>query len=215
MNRKRRELYPGIYTKCFETRAVRDQHGRPWYIRVYFDLCKSELHTINLATVDPINKNNGNVTLAICYDGKLGHKFNKHQYYRSLSIKRGSIRFKNSSAEFKNGWTPGILNEVVDPDWPINQILRACDNKGALTVEVEVEIEFQFISGGHEVDNKYRTRYTVYKRKYWDEITKEQKAACCTSFWLHTWEDIELIGYDIIINFVYPFSFRVIHTVCC
>lgn len=61
-----------------------------------------------------------------------------------IVVRKGSIRFKNNSAEFQDELFPGvgpIGRGGVLAEWPLNHILNACDNEGKLKVEVDIEYE--------------------------------------------------------------------------
>ena len=139
----------------FRTRSVRDQHGHPWYFDVHFDIPSPRSY-------DPkwtqqrfdewlYQKSTSNaIALELNYDGELYYSFNQHLFKRYISIKKGSIQFKNCCAEFTNGYSMRCQSGnrgMVCSDWSKNQILRGCDDKG--TFIVEVHIEFEYISAAN------------------------------------------------------------------
>ena len=134
----------------FRTRSVRDQHGHPWYFDVHFDIPSPRSY-------DPkwtqqrfdewlYQKSTSNaIALELNYDGELYYSFNQHLFKRYISIKKGSIQFKNCCAEFTNGYSMRCQSGnrgLVCSDWSKNQILRGCDDKGTFIVEVHVEFEY-------------------------------------------------------------------------
>lgn len=138
----------------FRTHSVRDQHGHPWYFNVDFDIPSPRSYDpkwtqqrfdewlYQESTSDAI-------TLELHYDGELNYSFNQHLFKRYISIKKGSIQFKNCCAEFTNVYSMGYQSgkkkknrSLVCSDWSKNQILRGCDDKGTFIVEVHVEFEY-------------------------------------------------------------------------
>jgi len=134
----------------FRTRSVRDQHGHPWYFNVDFDIPSPRSYDpkwtqqrfdewlYQESTSDAI-------TLELHYDGELNYSFNQHLFKRYISIKKGSIQFKNCCAEFTNVYSMGYQSgnrSLICSDWSKNQILRGCDDKGTFIVEVHVEFEY-------------------------------------------------------------------------
>ena len=128
----------------------------------------------NKDMTDPINTNSA-VSIALVYDedevyrgekninskiilpirGLQGSNCSQKEIYRGdknkesrIVVTKGSIRFKNHSAEFQDGCftqhgygrnlaTAGCGGVLAE--WPWNQIVSACDNEGKLTVVVDIE----------------------------------------------------------------------------
>ena len=148
----------------FRTRSVRDQHGHPWYFNVDFDIPspRSRNESCPFRIVAPKwtqqrfdewfyqESTSDAIAIELNYDGELYYGFNQHLFKRYISIKKGSIQFKNCCAEFTNGYSMRCQSGnrgLVRSDWSKNQILRGCDDKG--TFIVEVHIEFEYISAAN------------------------------------------------------------------
>ena len=144
----------------FRTRSVRDQHGHPWYFNVDFDIPSPRSCPFRIVAPKWTQQRfdewfyqestSDAITLELNYDGELYYGFNQHLFKRYISIKKGSIQFKNCCAEFTNGYSMRCQSGnrgLVRSDWSKNQILRGCDDKG--TFIVEVHIEFEYISAAN------------------------------------------------------------------
>lgn len=104
--------------------------------------------------MDSISKNNEIVSINVNHDGE-----ENDENCWILVRRRGSIQFKNCSTESKNGCISEGGNHLVAlAEWPKNQVLHACNNKGMLQVEVNMEIELVPIGTKGNPD-RYEVRY--------------------------------------------------------